>query len=138
MRHNNTRRPKGGQRNQQGFNGNNNNKKPSRTRVFDSNGPDVRIRGTAWQVTEKYQALAKDAEAAGHWVMAENYHQHAEHYQRIINEFADETPVSADKPQRQQNNTQRNNDSNGDDEDLGLPASILGNKAESEKEEAVA
>lgn len=69
-------------------------------RVFDSNGPDVRIRGTAWQVTEKYQALAKDAESAGNWVMAENYHQHAEHYLRIINTLAEETPLNADKPQQ--------------------------------------
>jgi hypothetical protein len=93
MRHN-SRRTKGGK---QGYQGNNNNKKPSRTRVFDSNGPDVRIRGTAWQVTEKYQALAKDAEASGNWVMAEGYYQHAEHYQRIINSFEEQTPLNADK-----------------------------------------
>lgn len=72
-------------------------KKSNRMKVYDSNGPDVRIRGTAWQVTEKYEALAKDAETAGNYVLAENYRQHAEHYQRIINSFADETPVSADK-----------------------------------------
>ena len=92
MRHN-SRRSKGGK---QGFQGNNN-KKPSRTRVYESNGPDVRIRGTAWQVTEKYQALAKDAESSGNWVLAESYHQHAEHYQRIINSFEDATPMHADK-----------------------------------------
>lgn len=71
-------------------------KKNNKMKVFDSNGPDARIRGTAWQVTEKYEALAKDAETSGNYVLAENYRQHAEHYQRIINSFENETPVSAD------------------------------------------
>lgn len=58
-----------------------------RSKVFDSNGPDVRIRGTAFQIVEKYQALAKDAAASGDRVLSESYLQHAEHYQRMINEF---------------------------------------------------
>ena len=53
-------------------------------RSYDSNGPDVRVRGTASQVYEKYQALARDAMASGDRVMAENYGQHAEHYYRIM------------------------------------------------------
>ncbi len=57
---------------------------PNRNQTFDSNGPDVRIRGTAFQVNEKYQALARDASASGDRIMAENYLQHAEHYHRII------------------------------------------------------
>lgn len=57
---------------------------PNRNQTFDSNGPDVRIRGTAFQVNEKYQALARDATASGDRIMAENYLQHAEHYHRII------------------------------------------------------
>jgi hypothetical protein len=85
MRHNAKRSSRGKQQ-----------KKPNRMKVYYSNGPDVRIRGTAWQVTEKYDALAKDAETSGNYVLAENYRQHAEHYQRIINSFANETPVSAD------------------------------------------
>lgn len=60
----------------------------NRMQVFDSNGPDVRIRGTAWQVHEKYMALAKDAGSAGDRILAENYLQHAEHYQRMINAWA--------------------------------------------------
>lgn len=63
---------------------------PPRMQVFDSNGPDVRIRGTAWQVHEKYLTLAKDAASSGDTVMAESYLQHAEHYQRIINTFAEQ------------------------------------------------
>lgn len=53
-------------------------------RSYDSNGPDVRVRGTASQVYEKYQALARDAMSAGDRVMAENYSQHGEHYYRIM------------------------------------------------------
>lgn len=73
-------------------NGNNNGQRRINPRVhtFDSNGPDVRIRGNAYQITEKYQALAKDAAAAGDRVLAESYLQHAEHYQRMINEMGDE------------------------------------------------
>lgn len=55
-----------------------------RNQIFDSNGPDMRVRGNAFQVHEKYQALAKDALTSGDRVLAENYLQHAEHYYRII------------------------------------------------------
>lgn len=57
---------------------------PLRHQTFDSNGPDVRIRGNAFQVYEKYIALARDATTAGDRIAAENYYQHAEHYFRII------------------------------------------------------
>ena len=54
------------------------------SRAFDSAGPDVKIRGTAAHVYEKYLQLARDATSAGDRVMAENYLQHAEHYYRIL------------------------------------------------------
>lgn len=54
------------------------------TRTYDSSGPDVKIRGTAQTIAEKYMALARDASSSGDRVMAENYLQHAEHYNRII------------------------------------------------------
>jgi hypothetical protein len=54
------------------------------SRVYDSNGPDVRIRGTARHIAEKYLQLARDAHTAGNAVAAENYLQHAEHYFRLI------------------------------------------------------
>lgn len=57
---------------------------PSRHQVFDSNGPDVRIRGNAWQVYDKYLTLARDAQASGDRVKTESYLQHAEHYYRIM------------------------------------------------------
>lgn len=53
-------------------------------RVFESAGPDGKVRGTAQQIVEKYLALARDAQTAGDRVKAENFLQHAEHYQRII------------------------------------------------------
>jgi hypothetical protein len=55
-----------------------------RHQTFDSNGPEVRVRGNAWQVYEKYQSLARDAAGSGDKVLAESYLQHAEHYFRII------------------------------------------------------
>lgn len=61
-----------------------------RVQTFDSNGPDVRIRGNAMQITEKYLALARDAQGAGDRVLAESYLQHAEHYQRMLNEANEE------------------------------------------------
>src|SRR6266508_4442436 len=54
------------------------------TRIYESNGPDVKIRGTASHVAEKYIQLARDAQASGDPVSAENYYQHAEHYYRLI------------------------------------------------------
>ena len=56
-----------------------------KNQTFDSNGPEVRVRGNAHQVLEKYLALARDAQAVGDRIAAENYFQHAEHYFRIIN-----------------------------------------------------
>jgi hypothetical protein len=53
-------------------------------RNFDSNGPDVKIRGTATNIFESYCQLARDANASGDRVAAENYLQHAEHYYRIM------------------------------------------------------
>src|SRR6201990_105507 len=54
------------------------------TRVFESNGPDIKIRGTASHIAEKYLQLARDARSSGDPVAAENYYQHAEHYFRMI------------------------------------------------------
>jgi hypothetical protein len=54
------------------------------TRVYESNGPEVKIRGTASHIAEKYIQLARDAQSSGDPVAAENYYQHAEHYFRLI------------------------------------------------------
>ena len=57
----------------------------NRNHVFDSSGPDLRIRGTSQQLFEKYLQLGRDATSSGDRVMAESYFQHAEHYFRILN-----------------------------------------------------
>jgi len=64
-----------------------------RHHTFDSNGPDVRVRGNAWQVFEKYQALARDAASSGDHIAAENLLQHAEHYYRIIKAINEATAM---------------------------------------------
>src|SRR5450432_171737 len=78
-------------RNRNNNNSNNNNRNDGNrrgqnpmTRVFESNGPDIKIRGTASHVAEKYVQLARDARSSGDPVAAENYYQHAEHYFRLI------------------------------------------------------
>jgi hypothetical protein len=64
---------------------NNNRRGPNPlTRSYESNGPDVKIRGNAQHVAEKYLQLARDAHTSGDPIGAENYLQHAEHYFRII------------------------------------------------------
>jgi hypothetical protein len=68
-----------------GRNNNNNRKGPNPlTRSYESNGPDVKVRGTAQHIAEKYLQLARDAQSSGDPVMAESYLQHAEHYYRLI------------------------------------------------------
>jgi len=74
MRHNQNRRSRG--RSRKGPN--------PLTRSYESNGPDVKVRGTAAHVAEKYMSLARDALSAGDNVSGENYLQHAEHYNRIV------------------------------------------------------
>src|SRR3954464_5280542 len=54
------------------------------TRSFESNGPDVKIRGTALHIAEKYLTLSRDAQSSGDRVAEQSYLQHAEHYFRII------------------------------------------------------
>ena len=71
---------------------------PIRAQTFDSNGPDVRVRGNAFQILEKYVALARDAQAAGDRVAAESYFQHAEHYYRLINESGGHQQRQAPNP----------------------------------------
>lgn len=129
-------RNRGGQRPRSSNGGNN------RNQVFDSNGPDVRIRGTAHQIVEKYATLAKDAASAGDRVLAESYLQHAEHYQRVIGTWQSENPglsqsypqsytqivdeESADSAEEPEVQTLRPLQPTRTNDDLSLPASILG------------
>src|ERR1700746_320925 len=67
-------------------NNNNNNRRGKNpvTRVFETNGPDIKTVGTASHTAEKYVHLARDARSSGDPIAAENYYQHAEHYFRLI------------------------------------------------------
>ena len=58
---------------------------PLRLQTVDSSGPNGKLRGNAYQLHEKYLALARDAQSSGDRIAAENFYQHAEHYFRIIN-----------------------------------------------------
>jgi hypothetical protein len=58
---------------------------PQNNQTLHSNGPDIKIRGTAYQIFERYIALAREATANGDRIAAENFNQHAEHYFRINN-----------------------------------------------------
>ena len=82
-------------------------------RAFDSAGPDVKIRGTAAHVYEKYLQLARDAGSAGDRVTQENYLQHAEHYYRIL--MAQGAQMAANQQQQYaQQGGQPNVNGNGD------------------------
>ncbi|WP_375157657.1 DUF4167 domain-containing protein [Bradyrhizobium sp. RDT46] len=105
-------------------NNNNNNNRRSQnpmTRVYESNGPDIKIRGTASHIAEKYLQLARDARSSGDPVAAENYYQHAEHYFRLI---------AAAQEQFRQNQQPRGDEpissASGDDEDDGENFSNFG------------
>lgn len=79
-------------------------------RSFDSNGPEIKIRGSASHVYEKYLQLARDANSSGDRVMAESYLQHAEHYYRIM---AAQQAQMQQYQQQQQQAYQQNGNANG-------------------------
>jgi hypothetical protein len=87
------------------------------TRSYESNGPDVKIRGTPQHVAEKYLQLARDAQSSGDPVMAESYLQHAEHYFRIIaaaHQAQQQAQMGGPRP------TSEADEDNDDDVDYGL------------------
>ena len=90
------------------------------SRMYESNGPDVKIRGTASHVAEKYLQLARDAQSSGDPIAAENYYQHAEHYFRVIAAAQEQFRQSQPYYQQQQQGEMRGNmpdDSFDDGED---------------------
>lgn len=88
------------------------------SRSYESNGPDVKVRGTALHIAEKYVQLARDAQSAGDRVQAENYLQHAEHYYRIV------SAAQAQMPQPQQ--VYRSDVDGDDDEERGQMGQVGG------------
>lgn len=119
------------------------------SRTYESNGPDVKVRGNAAHVAEKYVQLARDAQASGDSVMAENYLQHAEHYFRIIlaaqaqsaarpdasgadnqdDEFADDTTSKAEAAKSEP-------DEAGETQEADKPAAANGAEPDKEKPRA--
>jgi hypothetical protein len=109
QQHHHNKRMRGRNNNNQHNNNNNRRNHNPLTRVYESNGPDVKIRGTANHVAEKYLQLARDAQSSGDPVSAENYFQHAEHYFRLI--------AAAQEQFRQQNpNFQPRQEGGGNDQ----------------------
>lgn len=90
MRPSNKQRSRNKQGNGGHSNSNNNNQRQRMgniiNRVFESAGPDGKVRGTPQQIIDKYQALARDAQVAGDRVAAESFLQHSEHYSRLLGE----------------------------------------------------
>src|SRR5215475_9673331 len=97
-------------------NNNNNNRRGQNpmTRIFESNGPDIKIRGTASHVAEKYVQLARDARSSGDPVAAENYYQHAEHYYRLIAAAQEQMRQNQPQPRPDEVVTTDDNDDDGD------------------------
>jgi hypothetical protein len=84
-------------------NRNNNSSRPSGNiinRVFDSSGPEGKVRGTPQQIIEKYNQLARDAQLAGDRVATENFQQHAEHYLRLLGEAQKEQDAKREEQER--------------------------------------
>ena len=92
------------------------------TRVFESNGPDIKIRGTASHIAEKYLQLARDARSSGDPVAAENYYQHAEHYFRLI--AAAQEQFRQNQPPQQQPRGDEMMMEDGEDDTDGFSASF--------------
>lgn len=84
MRQGQNRRMRGRNRNGGGGGGGGGRGPNPLQRSYESNGPDVKVRGTAQHIAEKYAQLARDSQSSGDPVMAESYFQHAEHYWRIV------------------------------------------------------
>ena len=97
----------------------NNHHHNNHNRAFDSTGPDVKIRGTAAHVYEKYLQLARDAGSAGDRVTQENYLQHAEHYYRIL--MAQGAQLQNQQQQFAQQGGQPNGNGNGNGNGDGRP-----------------
>jgi len=113
---NNNKRMRNRNNNNNNNSNNNNNRRGQNpmTRVFESNGPDIKIRGTASHVAEKYVQLARDARSSGDPVAAENYYQHAEHYFRLI--AAAQEQFRQNQPQPRTENEMPSEDGDDDSE----------------------
>lgn len=76
-------------------------------RVFDSSGPEGKVRGTPQQIIDKYNVLARDAQLANDRVAAENFQQHAEHYARMLGEALREQEARREQQEQQKRERQQ-------------------------------
>jgi hypothetical protein len=79
-------------------------------RVFDSSGPDGKVRGTPQQIIDKYNQLARDAQLANDRVATENFQQHAEHYMRLLSEAQREQEQRREQQERENRERQAQRD----------------------------
>lgn len=79
-------------------------------RVFDSSGPEGKVRGTPQQIIEKYNQLARDAQLAGDRVATENFQQHAEHYLRLLGTAQKEQEARREQQERENRERQAERD----------------------------
>jgi len=139
---------RGGRRPQNGSGGGGGQHNYNPNRTFDSSGPEIKIRGSAANVYEKYLQLARDANTSGDRVMAENYLQHAEHYFRILaaaqvqqQQYQQQNPNSQNRPQNG-NSDQPYPQQSGSEAQFSLTENgnggETGNEDEEEGEEAAA
>ena len=90
-------------------------------RVFDSSGPEGRVRGTPQQIIDKYQSLASDAMLAGDRIAHENFLQHSEHYSRLLVVAQKELDAKREQQQKQHENRSINN-AGKEEQQLDTPA----------------
>ena len=112
----------------------------SANRVYDSSGPEGKVRGTAAQIIDKYSSLARDAMLAGDRITAENFYQHAEHYQRILSavqqaEAEDRERRAAQQAERDAQRDRERQDSGADAQPSGPEGVEAANGAAQEPQE---
>ena len=108
-------------------------------RVFDSSGPEGKVRGTPQQIIEKYNQLARDAQLSNDRVAAENFQQHAEHYQRMLGQAVKEQDARREQLERENRERQAERDrerserNQGTDENMPITDEFIDDLAESEQ-----
>ena len=125
-------RPSGKPRNKNRNNGRRPNPGNVINRVFDSAGPEGKVRGTPQQIIDKYQSLAHDSQLSGDRVSAENFQQHSEHYARLLLEAQREmAEKSAAQESTNSNSTKENiKPDSSENKDLSDVASLKEKKEE--------
>ena len=118
-----SRRSRGGRPNNNGGSKRSFGQGPNRS--FESNGPGVKLRGTAAQVFDKYLAMARDASTSGDRVAAENFYQHAEHYYRLHSTFNAELKLRTESEQADDEDQRYQQEEDRDQADDRNPANVV-------------